>query len=431
MAAIRATALVHTARQGPSKPSSLSSPAPFRRLQSASAPNPSKWITLRESRKEQPLDHPLQPSESRAGRITLPKPPFHEVKNIAVFAHPSFRRTHTWRFEAPESELTGRRRKQLMNYERHENFGKDLLQLVVTELATEKYPALRPPAISAIVQTLIGNSELASLSQHYSLPSLLRVDPIAKDVFAADPSVHASLFRAYAAGIYFQEGQRFARQWLRQCFRSILTAEYETIKAALFGEQAEFKTSPIREDEMPLAQFERWMGTVGIKAAWMYSVKGKPPKQVFKAEVRWSGQRAYGSGPTKLIARQNAAAAAIGMRDLPLTPTPIRTVQEARAAHEARTALETRTAQEVSDWTPKLYAFCREHKLSIPQFFTELDGKEPNYKCRVVVEGRNFEGKASLAAMEALSMEEEYRAKTQSTPPAAETSEKAVEEVTA
>ncbi|GAA5961013.1 hypothetical protein JCM21900_002274 [Sporobolomyces salmonicolor] len=376
MAAIRATAFAQTARQGPSRPSSsLSSPAPFHRLEHASAPHPSKWVTLRETRRDQPPVLPLESSQSRAGRLTHPKPPFLEVKNPAVFTHPSFERSPTWRFEAPESELKGRGRKQLLNYERHEHFGKDLLQLVVTELVTEKYPALRPPAISAIVQSLLGKSQLASLSQHYSLPSLLRADPLGKDIFAADPSVHASLFRAYAAGLYFQEGQSFARQWLRQCFRSNLTAEYEAVKGALFGEQAQLRTSAVKEDEMPIAQFQRWMDKAKIKAAWMYSVRGKPPQQEFKAEVRWNGLRAYGSGPSKVAARQNAAAAALSMRELP-SPSPS----------------PSRTSQEVSDWTPRLYEFCRAHNLR-PQFFTELDGQEPNYKCRVVVGEREFEGR--------------------------------------
>ena len=196
---------------------------------------------------------------------------------------------------------------------------------------------------------LLSDAHLVELSDHYSLSSWLVADPLATETLRLSSVVTTSLFYAYVAGIYHQEGMNYASQWIRQCFRNGLDEEYRTMKKELFPKDAlndelapqrplrepprpiepdhlaESDTSndaleepmdkedeekfrnqnPLMPEVMPLVQLTNWFRQEKLPPpTWNYAVKGSPPDLVFRAELSLGGRTVQALGRKKSWARQ-------------------------------------------------------------------------------------------------------------------------------
>ncbi|GAA5831006.1 hypothetical protein JCM11251_005107 [Rhodosporidiobolus azoricus] len=329
------------------------------RTPSSTPPHPSHWIQLRQTKKssERPVQRGV-PELPRRNGVFLDKPPFCKVKDPAVFRHPSlkgyFLKEEKEGGGLDEESMRARRKSRsrgLATYERHELIGKEILELIVTELLYEKYNKMSLEEIEDVRDTLLSDLSLAQQAQHYNLISHLRADPVSVAQVSASLPVRASLFRSYTAGIHFQHGMQYCRQWMRQLFRSAINEEYEDLRARLAVERRhkttkEKKTGP----DAAMYNLNEWLKKREVEPTWRVSIKGKIPNQVYKAELSFLGSRFLGGGRTVKAAKNQAAALAMGLR------TQTSSIPD----------LDTRV------WGPRLYTWCQQRQVKLkPQFTTE------------------------------------------------------------
>ncbi|GAA5984354.1 hypothetical protein JCM5350_001028 [Sporobolomyces pararoseus] len=409
-AAIRAAAVVTKIRQN--RASTPTSSVPSRRTTPTETPNPSTWVNPypRESR------YTAAAAPSDAPPLNLPKPPFVEVLDPSVFSHPSLAGDlKVFRFERPEG-VQKKWDRRVESFEKLEHFGKSLLRMTLTELVTNHYASLTVPAVESLVTKLLSDDHILNLSDFYGLSSRLLADPLADKYLRLSSSVKISLFYAYAAGIYHQEGVSYASQWIRQCFRNGLDEEYKSMKKEIFAKQvaeAEAANSPpspaesvtphqpsttiarpVRADEqgqakekekprnqnpvipevMPLVQLDAWVKRHKLPSPeWSYAVKGVAPDEVFRADLKIGEKTVQGSGKTKNWARQSAAAAYLGIKDL-----------DPRLLECALLPLDA------TNYTGRLHEFAREIELPRPQYSTVVNPKSPHYKCTLQIGSKSF-----------------------------------------
>ncbi|GAA5908691.1 double-stranded RNA binding motif domain-containing protein [Sporobolomyces salmoneus] len=418
-AAIRAAAVVTKIRQNTLPIASTSSSnsnnqGSSRRTSPIESPTPGQWVNPypRESRytaASKPVNSPP---------LNLPKPPFVEVLDPAVFSHPSLTGDpRTFRFEKPEN-VVKKWDRRVESFERMEHFGKSLLRMTLTELVTNHYASLTVPAVESLVNKLLSDSHLLDLSDHYSLSSRLVADPLASECLRFSSSVKISLFYAYAAGIYHQEGISYASQWIRQCFRNGLDEEYRSMKKELFPKDVrpaeptplpspsseEWKaTSPPRDvsppteqpqgkgkgketekqprnqnpivpDVMPLVQLDAYYKRNRLRAPqWSYAVKGTAPDQEFRAELKIGDATVQASGKTKNWARQTAAATFLGIKDI-----------------HPQVFIKSGLSLYRGSYTPRLFELTDQLGLPRPEFQTVINPKDPHYKCTLKVADKVF-----------------------------------------
>ncbi|GAA5945169.1 hypothetical protein JCM10213_001464, partial [Rhodosporidiobolus nylandii] len=295
-------------------------PSSFVRFTATAPPAPATTpLTYQEKaarRREQ-----LGPRPQRLSPLRLPKPPFLRVKDPTVFAHPSLKGHYLPQEDNVKEEeklaagQRGKRKGSLQTYERHELIGKQMIELVVMELLTEKYSRLSPHELDQIHKNLVSTNSLSRLSRHYDLASHLRADPISITQVAAQHAVQASLFRSYAAGLYLQEGMAYVRQWLRQVFRSVINDEYDQLRQELARQlDRQARQQGGRMGVKAYEHLQVWLHKRKIVPKWRFTVKGVPPNQVFKAELTFMGARALGGGRTVQAAKQQAAAVVLGLQ---------------------------------------------------------------------------------------------------------------------
>ncbi|GAA6038568.1 hypothetical protein JCM8097_004635 [Rhodosporidiobolus ruineniae] len=349
--------------------------SPSARTKPAAPPHPSTWVKLDSVKAAKRYLGRTAPPVPKLSPLALPKPPFRKVTNPTVFAHPSLKAYALPVMEEEENAASTDFRKRRRStrttpetFERHEALGKEMIDMVVTELLFEKYAKMSPEEIQQIRHLLVGEVNLAHLCRHYDLASHLHADPIARDQLAETPSVLASLFRSYAAGLHFQEGLAYARQWLRQCFRSSLNDEFDALRHRVAeDERLKLRESEKKRPDEPLARLDRFLQQRKVQPQWRISVKGIPPRQVFKAELRFMGARALGGGRTMRAAKSQAAAVALGLQDKP------------EALADPDTML----------WSPRLYNYCRQRNIK-PKFDTVVVNN-PVWRCQLLVDDRFFE----------------------------------------
>ncbi|BGP45395.1 hypothetical protein JCM10450v2_001213 [Rhodotorula kratochvilovae] len=239
--------------------------------------------------------------------------------------------------------------------------GGDLLQFVVKELLIEKYHNLRPAAIQAATDRLLGTDALSLLADNYNLVASLRADPVAVDAIADDPEVHASLFRSYVAGMHFQYGLFATRTWIRQCFRSVINHDYADWRTA--ADHAE-KQEAI---DTPLQRLNTLCLRRSKNAQWTVTSKGEGLGAVFKADLQVGSIRTSGSGRSVHLAKQNAAILALKLADPKPPPEP----------------------EPEIDCTSRLHAYAKHRGLAPPVFFT-LVVSHPVYECRLTFDGETY-----------------------------------------
>ncbi|GAA5827709.1 hypothetical protein JCM5353_002271, partial [Sporobolomyces roseus] len=390
-AAIRAAAVFKRVQQlnPPSSSSSPSStPSPSRRTTPSTQPHPSQWLQQRSP----------TPSIEPKSDLLLPKPPFIEIMDPAVFSHPSLAGDlQVYRFQQPidvkPSPLKRKWDRRTESFEKLELFGKSLLRLTLTELVTNHHASLSVPAVETLVDRLLSRSHILLLSSHYSLSTRLLSDALSNKYLKLSPSVHASLFYSYVAGIYHQEGVTYSHQWIRQCFKGILNEEYENLKMELFPEKFKEESNnmgkeklglrnqnPVIPGELPLDQLDTYLKQLGEgqeeqKVEWNYAVKGIAPNQSFMARLKIGERIVEGGGKTKHWAKQSAAAAFLGIKDV--DPLLI--------------SRSLSTSQEPS-YTSHLYDLTRSLSLPKPIFRTTLLS-HPYYSCTLEIGTKFFSAK--------------------------------------
>ncbi|GAA6010854.1 hypothetical protein JCM11491_004567 [Sporobolomyces phaffii] len=404
-AAIRGAAVVTKIRQN------QACATPSRRAPPVETPSAGQWVN--------PYPRESRSSGSIANHVRSPiahvMPPRVEISDPAVFSHPSLiGDPRTFRFEKPLSVLK-KWDSRSESFEKLEHFGKSLLKMTLTELVSNHYASLTVHAVENLTNRLLSRANLLDRSAHYSLSDRLMSDPLANKYLRIAPSVRTSLFYAYAAGIYQQEGSIYATQWIRQCFRSTLEEEYGKMKEELFPsavaasspaiagqpkaasvesievpsnvdvvkeerpqsgkESSKLRNAnPVLPEVMPLVLLDAHAKQHKTGPPdWKYLVRGVAPEQMFKAVLTVGDKTVEGSGKTKNWARQSAAAAFLGIRDL-----------DTRLFESSLLPLDE------ASYTPRLYEFLKEFDLPLPQFTTRVNPKSPNYKCTLDVGGKVF-----------------------------------------
>ncbi|GAA5924911.1 double-stranded RNA binding motif domain-containing protein [Sporobolomyces koalae] len=261
-----------------------------------------------------------------------------------------------------------------------------------------------------IFQTLLtrvlSRESLSRLSDHYSLSARLLSDPLALDYLKLSPAVQTSLFYAYTAGIYRQEGVIYATQWIRQCFRLIVDQEYRKLRdgfAPKIPIREDPELPPVRVDwqrkpgnpnyvlpsSLPLDQLDTHVKRHRLEPPiWLYSVKGVAPDEVFRAELTVGDRTVEGSGRSKNRAKQIAAAAFLGIRDV-----------------DPETIKASRRSSELpqTNYTARLFDYVKQVDMATPTFDTMPWPKQPNWKAVLRIGDETFEatGRGQTAARRA------------------------------
>lgn len=197
------------------------------------------------------------------------------------------------------------------------------------ELLVDTYPKLTPEALAVspssrceashaahstdavlaqgVRALLLGDASLASIAKHYKLDT--KVPPVAtgesqvRHGDTAAPGHQAALLRTYLAALHSQEGERFAYQWIRQCFRSVLNNSYDELRAQQKEEARAAREKEILSPMSHLRNFVRHRP--GIAPEWNIAVRGD--REEYRAEVALFGLRTSGTAKTVRMAKQNAA----------------------------------------------------------------------------------------------------------------------------
>lgn len=119
----------------------------------------------------------------------------------------------------------------------------------------------------------------------------------------ATPGHQAALLRTYLAALHAQEGERFAYQWIRQNFRSVLNNSYDELRAQQMEEARAAREKEILSPMSHLRNFVRHRP--GVEPVWQIAVRGD--REEYRAEVVLFGLRTSGTANTIRMAKQNAA----------------------------------------------------------------------------------------------------------------------------
>ncbi len=103
--------------------------------------------------------------------------------------------------------------------ERLEFLGDSVLDLVISSLLMETYPALEEGALSKIRASLVNESSLAKVAKTLKLESFMRLGRGELKMKGANkPRLQASCFEALVGAIFLDGGYSSAYQWLKNIF---------------------------------------------------------------------------------------------------------------------------------------------------------------------------------------------------------------------
>lgn len=249
-----------------------------------------------------------------------------------------------------------------------------------------------PSVPQRLQHALLGNTCLSFLSRHYKLPSLLPAETLASPSITSDPAVQAALFRAYVAGLWEQEGEAYTRQWLRQCFRSFINNDYAGLRKTIAEQEAK-KLWPMNapSPDTPLNRFNALVKVRKFEVEWKIWAKGVPPRQAFKAEVRFNGATLTGGGRTARTAQQDAAAKALEHISVRL-PYLL-------SSSSARYLLEKPLPQKPQlfenrknvVWRSRLLVYCLKHRLTTKFDTQETEKNSYVFSSRLKIDGHQWE----------------------------------------
>jgi dsRNA-specific ribonuclease len=176
-------------------------------------------------------------------------------------------------------------------------------------LASEREPC-RPPTDAVLAQAvralLLGDTSLASIAKHYKLGTKVPAATTGETQSRQGdhtPGHQAALLRTYLAALHAQEGERFAYQWIRQNFRSVLNNSYDELRAQQKEEARAAREKEILSPMSHLRNFVRHRP--GVAPEWNIAVRGD--REEYRAEVALFGLRTSGTANTIRMAKQNAA----------------------------------------------------------------------------------------------------------------------------
>ncbi|POY69926.1 hypothetical protein BMF94_7058 [Rhodotorula taiwanensis] len=315
---LSASRVLRTAAQSLKPALATSSPRPQTTPQPrrATAPStPEQW--QRVARHRPPPTAPVLPPTTS---LRLPKPPFVRLQDPSVLRPAGARRPDpSVDAQTTASDLlkSGRKRESALATAR------DLAKNALADLLVDTYPSLSPEASRGAETLLLGDDSLSILSEHYKLAR----QPATAEVAAQSETGHtrstADLFRLYVAGLSAQEGEAFARQWMRQCLRSVLNHGYVELR-----EQQKQAARLARGKEIlsPMSHLRNFLRhRPELKPVWTIEVKGE--REEYRATVELLGLKTVGSAKSVRMAKQNAAEKlmdliwrAAGPEDLDLSP---------------------------------------------------------------------------------------------------------------
>ncbi|GAA5841572.1 hypothetical protein JCM9279_000693 [Rhodotorula babjevae] len=290
-----------------------------------------------------------------------PRPALLDIRSRPTWNHPSIL-AYVPKMHARDPEW----RKEKTSYERLAILGRALLDYTVKELLVDQVPTISARDLEGACQLLLSDDILSDLALGYDLVSKLRADPVAADVIAADHEVHASLFCAYLASVQVEYGPQAARSWIRKCFTSVVAHDYPKWRAT------EGALDPRKDIDTPLFHLYEFFKRYDIEPQWTVAWKGAVGDKVFKAELEFCDVRAAGSGRSVKLAKQNAAARALKVGEVPPEPA-------------AGSSLD-------ADYTKRLFAYAKAWTFDPPVFRLTALG-HPRYEARVDVGGHEYVGR--------------------------------------
>ncbi|GAA5879664.1 hypothetical protein JCM8547_003735 [Rhodosporidiobolus lusitaniae] len=373
-------AAAHAARRSASSSAASSKPS----LRTASTPSASSsWEpAYRPGGTMSAHRQPVLPDFRQLSAVELEKPPFQNLKDNSVFAHPKVVQFLVERQRSEMSadkERAGRGKRapaSLSDFERHEQLGKEFLKMVVSELLYQKYRDMAPQDVDRVRKALLSSTNLSSLAQHYNLAQFLpgRV----AESLANRPSILASLFRAYAGGLHLQEGMSFARQWLRQCFRASINEEYDRLRANIEkAEETKERKAKQTPSAIALMRLNEWLRKRRIKPSWNVLTRGEGLSRAFRAELSFMGVKTVGVGTSVAAAKQAAAVVALRHLDI-VTPKP-----------HPQQHFERLEDPSAVVWAMRLHEWTGKRHITAPQYNTTLT-VSPIYQSEVTVDREVF-----------------------------------------
>lgn len=137
------------------------------------------------------------------------------------------------------------------------------------------------------------------------------------------------------AGLSAQEGEAFARQWMRQCLRSVLNHGYVELR-----EQQKQAARLARGKEIlsPMSHLRNFLRhRPELKPVWTIEVKGE--REEYRATVELLGLKTVGSAKSVRMAKQNAAEKLmdlIWVRSAPQSLVPLTSLTSSISAASGR-----------------------------------------------------------------------------------------------
>lgn len=236
------------------------------------------------------------------------------------------------------------------------------------ELLVDTYPKLTPEALAAVRALLLGDTSLASIAKHYKLGTKVPAATTGETQSRQGdhtPGHQAALLRTYLAALHAQEGERFAYQWIRQNFRSVLNNSYDELRAQQKEEARAAREKEILSPMSHLRNFVRHRP--GVAPEWNIAVRGD--REEYRAEVALFGLRTSGTANTIRMAKQNAAEKLMHL------------VWRAAGPEDVEPNLP--------DYPKLLVLWAGQSEKQKPQFHCQVE-KAPVVRCTLDVQGKQF-----------------------------------------
>lgn len=183
----------------------------------------------------------------------------------------------------------------IRHYERLEFLGDAVVQLIVTELLMEAFPAWPEGKLTKARSRLVSEEGLAPLAVALGLPALLRY-PAGQDHIPAQPLVQSRLVESVVGAIFADAGLDAARAWARPLFAPRVNSADDL------------------PDGDPKSTLQEWCQARGwsLPAYTLIERSGPEHALSFVVEVRLvDGRTARGTGSKLKDAEKDAAAKAI------------------------------------------------------------------------------------------------------------------------
>lgn len=302
--------------------------------------------------------------------LRLPKPPFVQINNSPNPPPTRLAREDEVAEGAEHSaEMEAQAVRERKAYAASQDLAKRVCETAVKELLVDTYPKLTPEALAGVRALLLGDASLASIAKHYKLDT--KVPPVAtgesqvRHGDTAAPGHQAALLRTYLAALHSQEGERFAYQWIRQCFRSVLNNSYDELRAQQKEEARAAREKEILSPMSHLRNFVRHRP--GIAPEWNIAVRGD--REEYRAEIALFGLRTSGTAKTVRMAKQNAAEKLMHL------------IWRAAGPEDVE--------PDLPDYPKLLVLWAGQSEKQRPQFHCQVE-KAPVVRCTLDVQGKQF-----------------------------------------